>query len=609
MAKSPSAPLYLLSRVRPFYAKYWFRVTVGIVFSVLMGSLDAVMPLGIKTYMELFLGGTFANGLTGSAPPTIGPAVQLDASQFSVWAIPLAIMAFTLLQGIMGYTANYCNNWVGLKVTSDVRAFLYEKILRFEPGYFDTTTSGELLERACHDVIFACSDMVYQVKIILTRSFSALALIGTLLFLSWKLALIAVLSLSLTILPVTRIRKRLKWISNEKIKLGGVVHTHYNETVGGNRVIMAYSLHERQRDKLIQSMAVLVQNQLKTIKLEGWITPLMHTLTGLGVGLVLLYGTSLMQSGELTPASFSAFLAALIMLYNPIKGLGHQFLNFQRSLFAVERVFKLADRPSKIKENPDAAKLTTIGRGVELDNVSFHYVQETPVLQNLSLRIEPGQTVALVGASGSGKSTIASLIPRFYDVSEGAVRIDGHDVRNLTLASLREQISMVFQDNFLFHDTLRENITLGATVSDDALQEALDGAHLSEFIASLPEGVETSLGERGVTLSGGQRQRVAIARALVKNAPMVILDEATSALDNQSEALVQEALDRLMQGRTVLVIAHRLSTIQNADVIVVMDQGQVVEQGQHDELLALNGQYRQLFEAQFRLQTEHAQPA
>ena len=330
----------------------------------------------------------------------------------------------------------------------------------------------------------------------------------------------------------------------------------------------------------------------------------MYLIASCGIAIVLSYGTNLITSGQMTAGSFASFVTSLLLLYKPVKTLGGTLTGIQTIFVAMGRVFELFDLKPAIQDKQDAIELKGLNDKIEMQNVWFEYVPGLPVLKNLSLTVNKDETLAIVGNSGGGKSTLVNLLPRFYDIKSGSIRIDGIDIRDFTINSLRHNIAMVFQDNFLFSGTIRENILMGnPEASEDELNQAIESAHLQEMIADLPDGLDTLLGERGLTLSGGQRQRVAIARAMIKNTPIVILDEATSALDNKSEAIVQKALDNLIQNKTVFVIAHRLSTIKNADRIAVINEGELVELGNHDELMSIpNGQYKALYEMQFKKQ-------
>lgn len=392
-------------------------------------------------------------------------------------------------------------------------------------------------------------------------------------------------------------RKKIEKLMDKAVFSGAVVSTHYNETFNGNRVITSYNLGPYQKKRFEETLRSVFRLGMKMTQRTGIVTPMMHFIVSIGIAGVIWMGSYLIVNKEITPGNFVSFLTALIMLYTPIKGLGNNYNAVLMAFMAMERVWGLLDSIPALVNKPDAIQLTEIKSGIEYRDVSFEYSQDKPVLKNVNLTVAVGQTIALVGNSGGGKSTFANLLPRFYDVTSGAILIDGVDIRDFDLESLRSKVAVVFQDNFLFAGTIRDNIVLGDENASDAdIHQALKNACLDEFVSSLHLGLETEIGERGILLSGGQRQRVGIARAFLKNAPIVILDEATSALDNKSEAIVQEAITNLMKARTVFVIAHRLSTVRNADKILVLNHGEIVEQGTHDQLIGKeNGVYASLY--------------
>ena len=379
---------------------------------------------------------------------------------------------------------------------------------------------------------------------------------------------------------------------------------HFNESFSGNRIISAYNLYDYQNHRFKDTLRTVFHLGMKMIQRTGMMSPLMHFIVSLGIAAVIWYGSYLIVHHTITAGSFVSFIAALIMLYTPIKSIGNNYNNVQMALMAMERVFGLLDRMPAIQSKENAKPMTGLQKQIEYKDVSFAYEKGRPVLKHVNLTINKGQTIAFVGNSGGGKSTLISLLPRFYDLgnNSGQILIDGTNIKDLDLDSLRQNIAVVFQDNFLFDGTIRENILLGnENAKEEDIQKAIQMACLDEFIKTLKDGLDTRIGERGVLLSGGQKQRIAIARAFLKNAPIVILDEATSALDNKSEAVVQQAIDNLMQDRTVLIIAHRLSTVRNADKIVVVNYGEIVESGSHDELLKMeNSVYASLYRAQLK---------
>ncbi len=547
----------------PYIRPYWGWALAAVLITIPVGALDAVIAWALKPYMDVMM---------------------IEKNTNTLW-IPLVIIGFSALQGILTFTAMYLNTWVGRRIASDVKISLFGKLLRFDAGYFDTNTSGTVVMRFNNDVEAACSGLLQNLKQFCTRFFSSISLVAVLFYNSWQLALIAVAVLFCALFPLTKVRKRIKDINQKTVYTNAEVVTHYNEAFGGNRVICSYNLFDYENTRFDDALRRVFKLNMKMIQRTGMLSPLMHFIVSLGIAAVIWVGSYLILSHQITAGNFVSFIAALILLYNPIKGIGNSFNNVQIALMAMERVFDLLQAETLVHDAEDATELNDI-KQIEYKNVCFEYVKGKPVLQNINLNIKHGETVALVGNSGGGKSTFASLLPRFYDVTSGNIMINNRDIRSYTLESLRDSISVVFQDNFLFSGTIRHNIMLGKeNATEEELQRAVEMAYLNDFVPKLAKGLDTDIGERGVLLSGGQKQRIAIARAFLKNAPIVILDEATSALDNKSEAVVQKAIENLMKDRTVIVIAHRLSTVRHADKIVVINYGKIVESGSHDELL------------------------
>ncbi|DAB18264.1 TPA: ABC transporter [Candidatus Gastranaerophilales bacterium HUM_20] len=570
----------------PYVKPYWFRALLAVLICIPIGSLDAVIALSLKPYMDL---------------------VMVEKSVNSPWYIPFAIVAFTTLQGFLNYLATYMNTWVGTKITNDLKLDLYKKMLTLETAFFDKKKSGDIVFRFNNDADLACAGLLDNLKTFVSRLFSSLSLVGVLFYNSWQLALIAVFVLGCAFLPLTKIRKRIKDVLDKSIAITASIITSYNESYAGIKTIASYNLDRIQESKFEKILNSLFSFKMKLIQRTSWLSPMMHVIVSVGIGIAIGYGSHLILTDQITSGNFVSFITALIMLYTPIKNLGNNFNAVQFSFLAIERVFDILDSQPKIKDKNNAFELKNIN-SIEFKNVNFEYIKDRPVLKNINLNVNSGETIALVGNSGGGKSTIVSLIPRFYDINSGSIRIDGMDIRDLTLRSLRQNIAIVFQDNFLFSGTIRDNIMLGnENASEEDVDKAVKMAYLDDFVSGLTNGLDTQIGERGILLSGGQKQRVAIARAFLKNAPIVILDEATSALDNKAEAIVQKAIENLMQDKTVFVIAHRLSTIQNADKIVVINEGEIVEIGSHEELLKIeNGAYRLLYEMQFKKQSAQA---
>ena len=588
---------WLLSRIWPYIKPYMFRIICGFVIAIPLGLLDGVTAFALKPFMD------YVVGKQDWIFHLFGHEFTLTWETFA-FIIPFGVVAFAGFQGVLRYLNDYISAWTSQRITNDVKMTLFHKLIYMDPQFYDENSSGIIISRYMSDPQTASAGIVDQLKTITTSLFGALGLIGVMLYSSWELAFIGVLVLCVAFIPVALIRKRIKSASNKNVVIGGNITTNINETYNGNKVMAAYELQERQekyfKDQIWESFNV----NMSLTKRAAWMSPLMYLIASCGIAIVLGYGTHLITSGHMTAGSFASFVTSLLLLYKPVKTLGGTLTNIQNIFVAMGRVFELFDLQPSIQNKKDAVELTNLKDKIELQNVWFEYIPDQPVLKNLSLTVNKNETLAIVGNSGGGKSTLVNLIPRFYDIKSGSIRIDGTDIRDYTISSLRHNIAMVFQDNFLFSGTIRENILMGnPNATEEELEQAIEAAHLQEMIADLPDGLDTLLGERGLTLSGGQRQRVAIARAMIKNTPIVILDEATSALDNKSEAIVQKALDNLIRNKTVFVIAHRLSTIKNADRIAVINEGELVELGNHEELMAVeNGQYKALYEMQFKKQ-------
>lgn len=552
-------------QIYPYVKPYWGRALLAVVITIPIGSLDAVIAWALKPYMDV---------------------VMVEKSTAATSYIPILIIVFSLIQSLLNYTATYLNTWVGRKITNDLKEDLFQKLMHYDAGFFDQATSGDIMYQFNNDVDAACGGLLSNLKLFTTRVFSSLSLIFVLFYNSWQLAVLAVVFLFGALYPLTTVRRRLKELMTKSVFAGGAIATHFNESYSGNRVITSYNLYNYQYNRFKETSRQIFKIGMKMMKRTGMLSPLMHFSVSLGIAGVIWMGSYLIVNHEITSGNFVSFIAALIMLYNPIKSIGNNFNSVQMSLMAMERVFALLHRVPAIVDAPDAQPLKKVKKSIEYKNVCFEYTPGHPVLKDVNLKIDIGQTIAFVGNSGGGKTTFVNLLPRFYDINNGQILIDGVDIRKMTLDSLRENIAVVFQDNFLFAGTIRDNILLGRQdATAEQIDSAVKNACLEEFIKSLDNGLDTQIGERGVLLSGGQKQRIAIARAFIKNAPIVILDEATSALDNKSEAIVQQAIDNLMDDRTVFIIAHRLSTVKNADKIVVINHGEIVEIGTHQQLL------------------------
>ena len=588
---------WLLSRIWPYIKPYWFRITLGFLVAIPLGLLDGVTAFALKPYMDYVIGSkAFEFTL-------LGHHYAITSIQMA-FILPFGVVLFAGLQGVLRYLNGYLSTWTSQRITNDVKFDLFERLVHMHPQFFDENSSGIIISRYMGDPQTASAGIIDQIKSITTSFFGALGLIAVMLYSSWKLAIIGVVVLCVAFVPVALIRKRIKNASNKNLVIGGNITTNINETYSGNKVMAAYALQDRQNKYFRQQTIDSFNVNMSLYKRAGWMSPIMYLIASVGIATVLGFGTYLINSGQMTAGSFASFVTSLLLLYKPVKTLGNTLTNIQNLFVAMGRVFELFDLKPEIVDRPNAKVMNGFNDSIKFEHVNFEYIPNQLVLKDLNLTVAKNETLAIVGNSGGGKSTLVNLIPRFYDVKSGSIKFDDVDIRDYTIESLRRNISMVFQDNFLYSGTIRENIMMGNfNASEDELSQAIESAHLQDMIKELPEGLDTMLGERGLTLSGGQRQRVAIARAMLRNAPIVILDEATSALDNESEAIVQKAMDNLMQNRTVFIIAHRLSTIKNADRIAVINEGELVELGTHEQLMEIpDGQYKALYEMQFKKQ-------
>lgn len=573
-----------LTTILPYFKPYLFRTLLALLLAIPIGSLDAVIALSLKPYMDI---------------------VMLNKQMQSPLYIPFLIIIFTTIQGTLNYLATYMNDWVGGKVTNDLKIDLYKKLMHQSSSFFDKQTSGKVLKGYNNDADKSCSGLLTNIKTCISRLFSSISLIAVLFYNSWMLAIIAVIALSCAMIPLMKMKSTIKGVYNKSEGENAKVLTTYNEAFAGNKIIAAYNLYDFKKSQFNKLVNTVFGLRIKITQHIGWLSPLMHIIVSCGIGAVIGLGSYLIVQGKLTAGQFVSFITALIMLYTPIKGLGNNAKSMTTCLCAMERVVSKLDKKSGIIDKPDAINFPDFKDKITFEDINFEYKKDKPVLKNISFEVPKGETIALVGNSGGGKTTIVNLLPRFYKLKKGAIKIDGISINDIKLNDLRAHIAIVFQDNFLFEGTIRDNILLGKLDATEAeLHNAIKNSYLEDFINSLENGLDTQIGERGVLLSGGQKQRIGIARAFLKNAPILILDEATSALDNQAEHIVQQAIDNLMKDRTVFVIAHRLSTIQNANRIAVINQGYLTELGTHEELLKIpNGDYKKLYNMQFNLET------
>lgn len=558
---------------------YRFRIALAMTASLGIAASDAILAKQVQPFMD-------------------------DVIVAGDWGlarlVPLFIVGIFTFKGFSRYLQEYFIQTSGQLVMQDLRNDLYSHSVSLSMRFFSRTQAGTLMSRVLNDVGVMQAAVADVLVILLRESLTAIALTGVAFYSDWQLAAMAFIVIPASILPVVAIGRKIKSYSRRGQGAIGAVTTRLEQTFSGIKVIKGFGTESREREKFKQQNWEYYRFIRKIYKYSAASSPLLEIITSLGLAAVLWFGLSRIEAGTMTQGELFSVIAAIMLMYTPIKRLTRVYNQMQQALGAAERVFEVLETPIDVQDQSGARQLERVRGQVVFDRVCFAY-EDIPVVDNVSFVAEPGEVVALVGPSGAGKSTAVGLVARFYDVTGGAVKIDGHDVRDVTLDSLRANLALVDQETFLFHETIADNIRYGRPQANDAeVVEAARLAYADEFISQLPEGYQTLIGDRGVRLSGGQRQRLCIARALLRNAPILILDEATSALDTESEAMVQKALTNLMQGRTTLVIAHRLSTIMHADKIVVLEDGRMVAMGSHQKLLEQDGLYRKLYNMQFQ---------
>ena len=515
--------------------------------------------------------------------------------------IAASIIAIFVVRGLFWYGQNYLMSYVGQSVIIDIRAAVFKKLQRLSVSFYDKNKTGTIMSYVTNDVNALQSAMVENTIEMITEGFILIGSVVAMIYLDWRLTLFTVCTFPVVLWFMEFFGKKIRKTGGRIQECTADITSVLQESVASARVIKSFVREDYEVDRFDVENRANFRANMKNAQLMATLTPVVELVAAIGVTMIIWYGGNNVINGTITAGSLVAFLTYAVNISNPIKRLTRVIGNIQKALAAAQRVFMIIDMPEEIAESRDAKQLPEVSGKVEFQNVSFAYDDKGNVITDLSFSVKPGEVIAIVGPSGAGKSTIGNLLPRFYDVNKGDIKIDGHSVREVTLDSLREQVGIVPQETMLFNGSVYNNFLYGRLdATKEEIEAAAKAANAHDFIMQLTDGYETKLGDRGVNLSGGQRQRIAIARAILKNPRILILDEATSALDTESERVVQEALDRLMVGRTSFVIAHRLSTVKNADKILVLEKGNLVESGTHDELLALDGLYAHLYKIQYR---------
>jgi subfamily B ATP-binding cassette protein MsbA len=598
-----------LTRLLGYMRPYFLPFAVSVLLLAAVGALSAFPVLLLGPIIDRVLSRSTSSQGLQLFP---GSHYTVDLQKFipSYWHNPLSVVAValigaTVIKGICDYLGTYLVNYAGFGLVTDLRNKLYDRILQRSISFFSRHATGVLMSAVINDLEKIQITFSIALAEFLQQFFTALFLVGVVIALGHKLALVLLLFIPFVIVSAGRMGRHVRQTTRKGQDKLADIQNILHETITGNRIVKAFTMENWESRRFHDAARKLFRANLRSVAAQSQSGPLMEIVGAIAVAILLFVGRSVVVTNQtMTQGMFLAFIFAVFKLYDPVRKFALFNNSLQQALGATQEVFRFMDEPDEIRERPGATVLPPFHQSVSFEGVGFAYAEANgdglPILRKINLEVEAGEVVAIVGSSGAGKSTLVHLIPRFFDVSSGAIKIDGHDIRDVTLASLRAQIGIVTQDTILFNDTVRNNIAYGQpNVTQPAVVEAARAALAHDFIQRLPEGYDTVIGEKGLRLSGGERQRIAIARALLKNAPILILDEATSALDTESEALVQSALQNLMSGRTVFVIAHRLTTVRRVDRIVVLENGHITDSGTHEDLLNRLGTYRKLYELQF----------
>ena len=575
----------LLAYLRP----YWIKLVIATILMIVIAGCQALLAFLVKPVLDDIF-------------------IAKDAGMLKI--IPLAVVGIFLVRGICDYGRYYLMADVSQRVVRNLRYKLYAHLHRLSMNFFTNTQTGILISRITNDVNLVQGSVTNAVTGLVRETFTMAGLIFVVFYRDWKLAFVAMIVFPVVAYLINRFGTKLKHYSTKSMKVMGDVMSILDETFSGMRIVKAYNMEEYEKARFAVENNRYYRNWMRRLAIRAISSPLMVFMGGVSISFIIWYGGMSVIRGTSTPGNFFSFMTALFMLYAPIKRFNELNMVVQEGIAAAKRVFEILDTEPAIKDKPGAVDLPRVKGHIEFKDVWFSYDHKVVssrdlesvryALKGINFKVEPGQKIAIVGESGAGKSTLANLVPRLFDVTKGSILIDGIDIRDATISSLRANIAIVTQEMVLFNDTVKANIAYGSDTSDmDKIILAAKAANAHDFIVQMPKGYETSIGESGVRLSGGQRQRICIARAIMKDAPILILDEATSSLDTESEREVQAALDRLMMGKTTLIIAHRLSTLLGSDWIIVLNMGEIVEQGTHSELMSRRGYYSRLYELQF----------